>query len=301
MAKRVRIFFFYCFISSIFSWCGAPLFGQKKADFSRSNLVAWCVVPFDAEKRGPMERAKMLSELGITKLAYDWREEHIPQFDEELKALTTYRITLEAFWMMSGKNAAENSGVKAVLDFVERNQVKTQLWLMMVEWNGFEQLSQSEKVSQMGEEIRYIARKAGELGCQVGLYNHGGWFGEPENQLAIIEHLDMRNVGMVYNFHHARKHHQRFSSFYPKIEPHLLCLNIAGLKEGDTQRFYRTGQGGVEKNMIRQVWKSGYKGPIGIINHNEAVDAKKGLTEEMEGLKVILYELGDKKALRSYQ
>lgn len=276
------------------------LLAQKRADFSRSNLLAWCIVPFDSEKRGPEERAKMLRDLGITRLAYDWREEHIPTFDDELKALNKYNIKLEAFWMMSGRNASENGGVNAVFDFIGRNKVNTQLWLMMVEWEGFGQLSQEEKVAAMGKEIRYIAEKAQALGCEVGLYNHGGWFGEPENQLAIIDHLGLSNVGIVYNFHHARKHHERFSSFYPKIEPHLIALNIAGLKDGDTQRFYRTGQGGVEKEMIRRVWKSGYKGPIGIINHDERVDAAKGLTEEMEGLKLILYEIGDKKGLRSY-
>ena len=51
--------------------------------FERGNLVAWCVVPFDARKRGPEARAEMLTRQGIFRLAYDWRAEHIPEFDEE--------------------------------------------------------------------------------------------------------------------------------------------------------------------------------------------------------------------------
>ena len=49
--------------------------------FDRANLVAWCIVPFDARNRGPEERAEMLQRLGIKRLAYDWRAEHIPTFD----------------------------------------------------------------------------------------------------------------------------------------------------------------------------------------------------------------------------
>ncbi|MFO7973472.1 MAG: sugar phosphate isomerase/epimerase, partial [Candidatus Hydrogenedentota bacterium] len=54
--------------------------------FARENLVAWCVVPFDANKRGPEGRAAMLKRLGFTKLAYDWRAEHVPEFEAEIKA-----------------------------------------------------------------------------------------------------------------------------------------------------------------------------------------------------------------------
>lgn len=296
---NTRIFATYLSIF-VFFLAGSPSVAQKKGAFDRDNLVAWCIVPFDAQKRGPEERAAMLKEIGITGLAYDWRDEHIPTFDAELRALNNHGIRLDAFWLMAGKNAQENRHVKAVFDFLERNRVKTQIWLLMGEWKGFDQLSQQEKVDQMAAEIRYIAEKARTLGCKVGLYNHGGWFGEPENQLEIIQRLGMDNVGIVYNFHHARQHHQRFREFYPKIQRHLLCLNIAGLKDGEVNRFFRTGQGNVEKEMIRQVWKSGYRGPVGIINHDENMDAKKGLLEEMEGLKRILFEIGNKKALRSY-
>ena len=68
------------------------------AIFDKPNLVAWCVVPFDAKKRGPAERAAMLKTLGIKRLAYDWRDEHIATFDAELKALKDNKIEMTAFW-----------------------------------------------------------------------------------------------------------------------------------------------------------------------------------------------------------
>mgnify|MGYP002350655054 CR=1 FL=1 len=242
----------------------------------------------------------MLSRLGITKLAYDWRDEHIPTFDDELKALNRHHIKLEAFWMMSDQNPDQNKHIQAIFDFLERNKVQTQIWLLMGEWHGFKELGQEEKIAAMVKPIRTIAERAAKLGCKVALYNHGGWFGEPENQLELIQVLGMKNVGIVYNFHHARFHHDRFAYFFPKIKPHLMALNIAGLRNGVTERFYRTGQGDVEKEMIRLVWKSGYKGPIGIINHDMEEDAEKGLQAEMGGLQRILLEIGDKRALKTY-
>ena len=72
--------------------------------FSRTNLVAWCIVPFDSQKRGPEERAAMLERLGIRRLAYDWRSEHIPTFDAEVAALQKRHIDLVAWWFPAGLN-----------------------------------------------------------------------------------------------------------------------------------------------------------------------------------------------------
>ncbi|MFM8401637.1 MAG: hypothetical protein ACKOAH_27755, partial [Pirellula sp.] len=45
--------------------------------FKEQNLVAWCIVPFDSQKRNPEQRAQMLDQLGIKRLAYDYRAEHV--------------------------------------------------------------------------------------------------------------------------------------------------------------------------------------------------------------------------------
>ena len=52
-----------------------PTAGQDTPStlWDRDNLVAWCIVPFDAARRGPVERAAMLDELGIRRLAYDYQ------------------------------------------------------------------------------------------------------------------------------------------------------------------------------------------------------------------------------------
>ena len=60
--------------------------------FRKDNLMAWCIVPFDSKKRNPVDRAKMLKDLGFTKFAYDWRDEHIPTFDQEIAELTELSV-----------------------------------------------------------------------------------------------------------------------------------------------------------------------------------------------------------------
>ena len=64
----------------------------------KDNLVAWCIVPFDAKKRGPEARATMLANLGIKRCAYDWRQEHVPEFEAEIVAYKKHGIEFTAFW-----------------------------------------------------------------------------------------------------------------------------------------------------------------------------------------------------------
>src|SRR5580765_3049384 len=85
--------------------------------FARTNLVAWCIVPFDAKKRGPEERGQMLEQLGIRKLAYDWRPEHIPTFDAEVAAMRRHGVEMTAWWFPG----TLNSEARAILDCIQRN------------------------------------------------------------------------------------------------------------------------------------------------------------------------------------
>jgi len=281
----------------------APLSGkgsQASQDiFRKSNLVAWCIVPFDNQHRGPVARAEMLNALGITKLAYDWRKEHIPTFDAEVDALAAHHIELTAFWMTTTKDPAHDANVQAVLDLLHRRHLKTQLWVMFVPDRSFDSLSQEEKVDQASQAISYIAAEAAKEGDAVGLYNHNGWYGEPDNELAILARVKAKNLGLVYNFNHAQDQIDRFPEFFPRILPHLIALNLAGLRKGD-QHIFPLGQGDSEENMISIIWKSTYRGPIGIINEDTDPDAKRGLEINLAGLEKILGDLGDTAALATY-
>ena len=59
--------------------------GTNAADnFAKDKLVAWCIVPFDAKQRGPAARAAMLKKLGLKRVAYDWRTQHVKEFEEDI-------------------------------------------------------------------------------------------------------------------------------------------------------------------------------------------------------------------------
>jgi sugar phosphate isomerase/epimerase len=245
------------------------------------NLIAWCIVPFDAKRRGPEERAEMLARLGIRHFAYDWRAEHLPTLDRELDALSKHGIGLDAFWYPASLEPEKDEHARVILDFLRRRGVKPQLWISMsIPEAG---TTQELRIETAGRAIRHVAGEARTLGCKVALYNHGGWFGEPENQIAIIEHLRVPNVGIVYNFHHGHEHVARWGELFPKMKPHLLALNINGMKIGGP-KILPVGDGDRELEMLQVVRKSGWKGPVGILGHREELDAEVALRLNLEGL-----------------
>lgn len=260
----------------------------EKDVFDRSNLVAWCIVPFDAAKRGPEARAQMLSKLGITKLAYDWRGEHIPTFDDEVVAMKRHHIDLTAWWTAPPDLSETN---RKILDVVHRRGLKTQFWVLIGDPDP--KLPQAQRVKAAATSIRPFALEAEKVGCQVGLYNHGGWFGEPENQLEILKELALSNVGIVYNLHHGHAHVDRFPEILRKLRPHLLCLNLNGMeRRGDElgKKILPIGAGDLDLELCRAIRASGYRGPIGILNHTD-LDAEARLEDNLKGLDWIVRQL----------
>ena len=228
--------------------------------FARNNLVAWCIVPFDKMKRGPEERAEMLNRLGITRLAYDWRNEHVPTFDRELDSLQKHHIRLQGFWLYGNLAPEKDKDLRTILDLLGRRKVKTEIWLCV---GGAEGVPEGKRVVTVARAVRYVAQEARKIDCQVGLYNHGGWFGEPENQIAIIEQLRLPNVGIVYNFHHGHGQMDRFAELFAKMKPYLYCVNLNGMQTGGPPSVMPIGQGDREQAMIKIVHDSGYQGPSG--------------------------------------
>src|SRR6185369_2139908 len=167
--------------------------------FRRDNLIAWCIVPFDAKRRGPEERAAMLQRLGFKHFAYDYRAEHVPTFDAEIFACKKHGVSLDAWWFPG----TLNDEAKHILEVCRRNDIRPQLWVSGGGEPTKSPEEQQRRIEQEAARLRPIAEVAAKQGMQVGLYNHGGWFGEPENQIAIIEKLKLPNVGIVYNLHHG--------------------------------------------------------------------------------------------------
>lgn len=265
--------------------CLTPARAADYQLFARTNLMAWCIVPFDAKKRGPEERAAMMEKLGFQHFAYDYRAEHIPQFDAEIAACRKHGVSLDAWWFPT----VLNDEARLILDVLKRNNVKAQLWITGGGNPTKTPEEQRARVEAEAKRIRAIAEAAAPIGCTVGLYNHGAWFGEPENQIQIIEllrHQGVTNVGIVYNLHHGHDHLDRFASLLQQMKPHLLVLNLNGMtRNGDQvgKKIVPLGQGDLDVALLKVIRDSGWHGPIGILNHTEE-DADARLRDNLDGL-----------------
>jgi len=167
--------------------------GETEADalplFARDNLVAWCIVPFDAKKRGPEERAAMLEKIGITKIAYDWRDEHIPTFDKEVECLKARKIELLAWWFPNKMTRT----AKKILEVLKRHDQHPQLWTVLGQPTG---TTQEEKVANAVKAIRPVAEKILPVGsgeddlAMLKTVQASGWRGP----------IPVKNMGLCPKF-----------------------------------------------------------------------------------------------------
>ena len=259
-------------------------FGDTPENFRTDNLVAWCIVPFDASKRGPADRAEMVKELGLSRIAYDWRQEHISEFEEEIQQYQKHGIEFFAFW----------SWHDSLTPLIEKYKIRPQIWMMLKSPHAS---TQSEKVQLAAEQLLPMAKRTKNLGCKLGIYNHGGWAGEPLNMVAVCKHLrekhGFEHVGIVYNCHHGHSHIEGFEKSFKAMQPYLLCLNLNGMADpqsvqGIKNKIIPIGSGQHEAKMINTVIESGYHGPIGILDHRSEFDSKESLQMNIDGLSKLL-------------
>ena len=270
--------------------------GADASIFAKNNLVAWCVVPFDASRRTPAERARMLQNLGLTKLAYDWRDEHIPSFEDEIIQMRQRGIEFFAHWTPLGHTAS----FQAMIPLIEKYQIQPQLWIIAP---GAAADPHEQRVEHTARPLLPYVQEAARLGCQVALYNHGGWSGEPENMIAMAAWLrkeaSTSNVGIVYNFHHGHEHLSKFPVWFERMVPYLTCVNLNGMTVGGP-KILPVGQGKEDRRILEMIRQSGYRGPIGILDHREDLDAEQSLKENLDGLRDLLKEMGDQAAYETY-
>ncbi len=272
---------------SVYSVCSVCSVVQAADLFDKQNLAAWCIVPFDAKKRSPEERAEMVAKMGIKKVAYDWRAEHVAEFEREILAYQKHGIEMFAFWGVHDE----------ALRLFEKYKLHPQLWIMM---KGIGD-TQEAQVKTAAEGLLPILAKAKAIGSQVGIYNHGGWGGEPENMIAVCEFLKKShgtdNIGIIYNLHHGHSHLDRLPKALEAMKPWLLCLNLNGMDiDGDTKgrKILPLGVGTQDVQVLRQIRASGYSGPIGILNHTDE-DAEGRLLDNLDGLAWLVPQLDDDK------
>jgi len=236
----------------------------------------------------------MLEQLGLRKLAYDWRGEHVNTFDAEIEAMKRHHIELTAWWCPANAN---DPAAQKILAAIKQGGVHPQLWVPGAGKQALDTPEGPARLEAQAERIRGIAKAAAELGCKVGLYNHREpWFEDQDNQIAIIERLKrdgITNVGIVFNFHHWHGSLDEFPARFKRMQPYLLAVNLNGMPADTTNytgvNFVGTGQS--EKRMMKVVLASGWHGPVGIINEHADMDAADALSRNLDGLARIAADL----------
>src|SRR6516165_9162926 len=160
----------------IAAWVGSLAAALSLKVFARGNLVAWCIVPFDAKNRTQAERADMLKRLGFTKVAYDWRDNHVRDFEEEILQYRKHGIEYFAFWGTHDK----------AFELFAKYDLHPQIWQTA---GGPEAPTQAERVELAAKQLLPLVERTAKMKCKLGLYNHGGWGGEPDNLVAVCELL----------------------------------------------------------------------------------------------------------------
>ena len=250
------------------------------------NLFAWCIVPFDSKERSPEDRIEMLSKLGFNKYAYDWRQKHLTGMATEWAIAEKNGIEVSAVWMWLDSEQDSIGSLSAsnekVLTAIDESGLKTQLWVSL-HANFFEALSHEAAMNSGAKMIEYLCERADNLNVKVGLYNHGDWFGEVQNQIDIIMALPNCDLGIIYNFHHAHHQLESYKDIVDAMVPYLWAVNLNGMrKEGP--KILPIGQGDMEKQMIDILLEKGFTGPFGILGHIEDADVEVVLKNNLKGL-----------------
>jgi len=257
--------------------------------FARDNLVAWCIVPFDAKNRGPAERAAMVRRLGLRRVAYDWRANHVPTFEEEIQQYNKHGIEYFAFWGTHER----------AFELFSKYKLRPQIWQTLGSPTAD---TQQQRIAAAARQMLPLVEQTRKLDCKLGLYNHGGWGGEPDNLVAVCQYLRQHHkadhVGIVYNLHHGHGHIKDFRESLQRMKPYLLCLNLNGMNtDGDRkgQKILPLGAGEHDLALLKIIVESGYRGPIGIIGHTND-DVEQRLRDNLDGLDWLLAQLQGKPA-----
>jgi hypothetical protein len=153
-----------------------------------------------------------------------------------------------------------------------------------------------DKIDSEAQRIGKLVKLASAYGCRVDIYNHHGWFGMVETELAILSRLEqigITGVGIVYNFAHARDalhdDASHFAALWKSMQAHVVAINVTGLAGAD--EVVLPSKGDRELNMMRIIQHSGWKGPVGVIGALGAADTEENLIDNVAGIRSIAAQL----------
>ncbi|MFV0634574.1 hypothetical protein [Demequina sp.] len=283
--------------------------GTRGACAERAQIAAARIVAYDFPDRTPAERAAMLRRIGLTRIVWDWREEHVLRFEAEMDALATAGIDVVGLWCpmpladAGAPDADAGLGlvdphVRVQIEQLHERGLRPDLWTC-VEFGQegtparLAPRIQRARVRRVADHLEPLVRLAREHDMCVALTNHLGWFGEPENQVDVIDELASRglhNVGIAFQLQHAHHAAHRFAELLAAMQPHLIAVALSGMDADAIQtgrKILPWGAGRLDRKLAHVLMASGWEGQIAVQGHS-ADDAEPRLLDSLEGIEWML-------------
>jgi sugar phosphate isomerase/epimerase len=282
----------------------APTHTTVPAWAKRSAIGASHLIAHDAVPRTALERATMLREIGLSRIVWDWREEHIDSFDAELDALRLAGVQLAGMWTplpmpaLEEPDYASRFGVvparlKYLITEAARRGLSPDLWTQISFGAPGAPLALSpelhrSEVQRAADHLMGIARLARGHGMCLMLTNHGGWAGQPQTMIDVVRELEARglsNVGIGLRLHHA--HH-----LIPDLDRHIATLGdylaavmLSGADAGaelSGRVVLPFGAGSRDRWVTHVLMESGWQGQL-LVHAVGRDDARARLLDSLEG------------------
>lgn len=257
------------------------------------DVSPWCIIGFDTEDRSPQERIDLLKELGLSNYGFNKGKGDFSTMKEEFQLSAENNIEIKSIflWLNADRDTIGqlSESNQLILSNLKEIKEKPTIWLSFSN-NFFEDIGREESIELSLEMIKYVKTLANEVGCEMAIYNHRGWFGNPHNQIEILEKLNDKSLSMVYNFHHAHEYVDEFDQVAKKITPYLSYVNLNGIKK-EGPEIMTIGEGDYELKMVRALMNEGYEGPWGILGHIKTEDVRDVLNRNLDGLEKLNSEL----------
>jgi hypothetical protein len=246
----------------------------------------------------------MLRRIGLRKIVWDWRDEHLSAFDSELDALRQYEVELSGMWTPLPMPSYEEpdyatrfglvpTAIKTLITEAARRGFAPDLWTQI----GFGQpgapVPLSERVHRVevdraADHLAGLARLARGHGMCVVLTNHGGWAGEPRTLVDVVKELARRglgNVGIGFRLQHAHHLIADLDHHLRTMDEHLVALMLSGADAGAelTGRVILPfGAGSRDRWVTHALLESGWRGQL-VVHAVGQDDSEARLLDSLDG------------------
>jgi len=246
----------------------------------------------------------MLRAMGVTKIIWDWRDEHIDTFDAELDALRQNQIELSGIWTPSPMPAFEepeypsrfgvvSTRIKTLISEAARRGYTPDLWTQIAFASTGMTSTPSEhvhraEVMRAADHLTGLVRLARGHGMCVVLTNHGGWAGEPRTLVDIVTELARRglgNVGIGFRLQHAHHLIADLDHHIATMSEHLVAVMLSGADAGAelTGRVILPfGAGSRDRWITHALLESGWQGQL-VVHAVGNDDSEARLLDSLEG------------------